>query len=73
MLAGALVLGPEVLWLVLGLGPWATHLVWGAVVLVAIGLHFAGRDLQRPGDLSSARADIHPAGPLVTQVWPSGA
>jgi hypothetical protein len=71
VLAGSLALGPELLWFVLGLGPWSNETVWLTVVLVAIALLRSGRELELPRDLSPARADIHPAG-RAGQVWPEG-
>ena len=68
-LAGALVLGPELLWFVLGLGPWSVETVWAAVIVVALATLFADRELSLPPDLSAARADIHPAA-ASERVWP---
>lgn len=74
-LAGMLILGPELLWFTLGLGPWHVgfHLqaAWFAIAIVALALLRArGSDLRIPDDLSQARADLHPAG-RIGQVWPA--
>jgi len=75
LLAGALSLGPELLWFVLGLGPWSIGFqsAWLAVTLVGIALLLVSNDdLRLPIDLSPSRADVHPLG-RVGQVWPDGA
>lgn len=77
ILAGALVLGPELLWFLLGLGPWSPGLLfrvlrpaWIAMGMVGLALLLArDDDLRLPQDLSPARADLHPAG-ATGQVWP---
>ncbi len=69
LLAGSLALGPELLWFVLGLGPWSHVTIWLTVALVALALLRSGRELELPGDLSPARAFIHPAA-RSGQVWP---
>ena len=73
-MAGALVLGPEVLWFFFGLGPWyvgfGPNTAWIAIAIVGLALAFVrGPDLRPPSDLSAARADVHPAA-LAGQVWP---
>jgi len=75
LLAGALGLGPELLWFVLGLAPWRIGFPSGWLALGVVGLALAvrpGDDLRRPGDLSPARADLHPLG-QARQVWPDEA
>jgi Glycosyltransferase family 87 len=71
LLAGALVLGPELLWFFLGLGPWlGPWTAWLALVVVGLALLVArDDDLRIPGDLSPSRADLHPAG-QTGQPWP---
>jgi hypothetical protein len=71
LLAGALILGPELLWFFLGLGPWYGHQsAWLSIALVGSALLIArGDDLRLPIDLSPSRADVHPAG-RTGQVWP---
>jgi hypothetical protein len=72
LLAGALCLGPELLWFVLGLGPWDIGFpsAWLAMAIVGLALLVARReDLRIPDDLSPARADVHPAARMA-QVWP---
>jgi hypothetical protein len=72
-LAGAFVLGPELLWFVLGLGAWRVESTWLAVAIVGLALFIARHDdLCLPSDLSPSRADMHP---LATsrQVWPDRA
>lgn len=72
MLAGALALGPELLWFVLGIGPWwiGFQSSWLAIAIVFLSLLAArGDDLRAPIDLSPARADMHPLG-RAGQVWP---
>jgi hypothetical protein len=72
LLAGALGLGPELLWFVLGLGPWRIGIpsAWLAMGLVGLALLVRrGNDLRLPNDLSPARADLHPLGAM-GQVWP---
>jgi hypothetical protein len=73
-LAGALVLGPELLWFVLAVGPWpigfGIQTPWLTLVLVGLALVVSrGNDLLLPGDLSPARRDVHPVG-ASRQVWP---
>jgi hypothetical protein len=75
LLAGALGLGPELLWFVLGLAPWRIGFpsAWLAIGLVGLALVLRqGNDLRLPGDLSPARADLHPLG-RTGQVWPDEA
>jgi hypothetical protein len=75
LLPGALCLGPELLWFVLGLGPWGIVYpsAWLAIAIVFLALLVAsGDDLRIPSDLSPARADVHPAGRMA-QVWPRAA
>lgn len=74
LLAGALFLGPELLWFFLGLGAWSIgagiQSAWLAMGLVSVALLVTRReDLRLPGDLSPSRADLHPAG-QTGQVWP---
>ena len=72
LLAGALTLGPELLWFVLGMGPWAPGFQSGWIAMVLVGLALAtisGDDLRPPADMAPARADLHPIGRL-GQVWP---
>lgn len=74
LLAGALILGPELLWFFFGLGPWypgfGLQSAWFAMAFVGLALLVArGGDLRPPGDLSPARADVHPAA-TAGQVWP---
>jgi hypothetical protein len=73
LLAGALSLGPELLWFFLGIGDWSWHglqSAWLAIVMVGVALLVArGFDLRPPADLSPSRADVHPAG-RTGQVWP---
>jgi hypothetical protein len=69
LLAGMLILGPELLWFTLGVGPWklgsyATIAIVGLALLRAVG-----NDLRTPSDLSRERADLHPAGRF-GQIWP---
>jgi hypothetical protein len=74
-LAGALSLGPELLWFVLGLGPWSIGFqsTWLAISLVGLALLIArDDDLRIPTDLSPSRADVHPLG-RAGQVWPDRA
>lgn len=69
LLAGMLILGPELLWFTLGLGPWSVG-PWITMALVGLALfRVRGSDLRTPNDLSRERADLHPAGRL-GQVWP---
>ena len=75
LLPGMLILGPELLWFALGLGPWRAgfHLqaAWAAMALVGLALLRAGdSDLRIPADLGAARADLHPLS-RVGQVWPA--
>lgn len=75
LLAGMLILGPELLWFTLALGPWHVgfrlQAAWIAMAIVGLALLRArGSDLRIPDDLSPARADLHPAGRL-GQVWPT--
>jgi hypothetical protein len=75
LLAGALGLGPELLWFSLGLGPWWIGFpsAWLAMGLVGLALLVRrGNDLDLPSDLSPARADLHPLG-HTGQVWPDEA
>jgi hypothetical protein len=70
-----MILGPELLWFTLGLGPWHVgfHLqsAWIAMAIVGLALLRArGSDLRIPDDLAPARADLHPAG-RIGQVWPA--
>jgi hypothetical protein len=73
LLAGALVLGPELLWFFLGLGtlgsPFGIASVWLAIGVVALTLAVASDGLDRPPDLTNARADLHPLG-RSGRVWP---
>jgi hypothetical protein len=74
LLAGALFLGPELVWFFLGLGPWQLWFgipsAWLAIGIVWVALLVArGDDLRLPTDLSPSRADVHPAG-RSGQVWP---
>lgn len=74
LLAGALCLGPEMLWFFLGLGPWSfwfgLQSAWLAMALVGLALLAArGNDLRLPSDLTPSRADVHPAA-ATGQVWP---
>ena len=74
LVVGALVLGPEVLWFFFGLGPWylgfGPDTGWIAMAVVGLALVVArNRDLRPPGDLSAARADLHPLN-QAGQVWP---
>ncbi len=69
LLAGMLILGPELLWFTLGLGPWSVG-PWITMALVGLALfRVRGSDLRTPNDLSRERADLHPVGRL-GQVWP---
>jgi hypothetical protein len=69
LLAGMLILGPELLWFTLGLGPWKAG-AWITMGVVGLALvRVRGSDLRTPSELSPARADLHPAGRL-GQVWP---
>ena len=69
LLAGMLILGPELLWFTLALGPWSVG-TWVAMAVVGLALLGAqGSDLRSPNDLSIERADLHPAG-RDGQVWP---
>ena len=70
LLAGILILGPELLWFTLGAGPWKFG-AWVTMAVVGLALiRVRGDDLRIPNDLSRARADLHPAG-RVGQVWPA--
>lgn len=73
LLAGALVLGPELLWFFLGLGilgvPFGINSIWLAIGLVGLTLLVAGDELHPPRDLTPSRADLHPLG-RNGQVWP---
>jgi Glycosyltransferase family 87 len=76
LLAGALFLGPEMVWFFLGLGPWPIPFAlgiqagWVAIGLVGAALLVVQRaDLRLPDDLSLSRADVHPAS-QTGQVWP---
>jgi hypothetical protein len=72
ILPGTLALRPELLWFVLGLGPWigTGSSAWLAVGIVFVSLLIAGSDdLPIPSDLSPGEADIHPAG-QAQRVWP---
>lgn len=70
LLAGMLILGPELFWFTLGVGPWKLG-AWMTMAIVGLALvRVRGSDLRSPGDLSSARSDLHPAGRL-GQVWPA--
>lgn len=69
LLAGMLILGPELLWFTLALGPWSVG-SWVLMAVVGLALLRArGTDLRSPDDLSIERADLHPAGRR-GQVWP---
>ena len=69
LLAGMLILGPELLWFTLALGPWSVG-SWVAMAVVGLALLGArGSDLRSPEDLSIERADLHPAGSH-GQIWP---
>ena len=75
VIAGMLILGPELLWFTLALGPWSIgfrlQAAWVVMAIVGLALLRArGSDLRIPDDLSPARADVHPAG-AVGQVWPA--
>jgi hypothetical protein len=75
LLAGALGLGPELLWFVLGLAPWWIGFpsAWLAMGLVGLALLVRrGNDLRLPNDLSPAREDLHPLRAM-GQVWPDEA
>lgn len=77
LLAGMLVLGPELLWFTTCLGLWPLGLdvesAWvGMLIVGLVLLRTRGSDLRAPDDLSGARADLHPAGPGA-QVWPDRA
>lgn len=72
LLPGTLALRPELLWFVLGLGPWIGNgsSAWLAVLIVFASLLIARRDdLPVPPDLSPGEADVHPAG-RTPRVWP---
>ncbi len=73
LLAGALVLGPELLWFFLGLGtrgvPFGIDSAWPAIALVGLTLLVARDELHVPKDLTPARADLHPLA-RSGQVWP---
>ena len=74
LLAGVLVLGPELLWFFLGLGARGTTVLGFRSAYVAMGvaglaLLVAGIDLRLPSDLATSRADVHPAA-RSGQVWP---
>ena len=69
LLAGMLILGPELLWFTLGVGPWRFG-AWITMAVVGLALlRASGNDLRSPSDLSRDRADLHPAGRF-GQVWP---
>ena len=69
LLAGMLILGPELLWFTLGVGPWKLG-SWITMAVVGLALlRASGSDLRSPSDLSRERADLHPAGRF-GQVWP---
>ena len=69
LLAGMLILGPELLWFTLGVGPWRLG-AWITMAVVGLALlRASGNDLRSPSDLSRDRADLHPAGRF-GQVWP---
>jgi hypothetical protein len=69
LLAGMLILGPELLWFTLGVGPWKLG-SWISMAVVGLALlRVSGSDLRSPSDLSRERADLHPAGRF-GQVWP---
>jgi hypothetical protein len=69
LLAGMLILGPELLWFTLGVGPWKFG-SWITMAVVGLALiRASGSDLRSPGDLPRERADLHPAGRF-GQVWP---
>lgn len=74
LLAGVLFLGPECLWLFLGLDQWTHGLgisgAWLAIAFAGTALLVVrGDDLRLPGDLEPSRADVHPAAGS-GQVWP---
>jgi hypothetical protein len=73
LLAGALVLGPELLWFFLGLGTrgiaFGTTSIWFAMAVVGLTLLVASDGLDLPRDLTPSRADLHPLG-RSGQVWP---
>ena len=72
ILPGALSLRPDLLWFVLGLGPWVGSGLsgWLAIGIVGLALLTAeDDDLSVPTGLSVADADLHPAG-AVRSVWP---
>ena len=71
LLAGAFLLGPELLWFFLGLGPWlGSRSAWLAMALVGLALLAAhGGDARVPPDLTPSRADLHPLA-AIGQVWP---
>jgi hypothetical protein len=69
LLPGMLILGPELLWFTLGVGPWKLG-SWITMAVVGLALlRVSGSDLRSPSDLSRERADLHPAGRF-GQVWP---
>lgn len=74
LLPGASVLGPEMLWFFLGLGPWlGSQSAWLAMALVGLALFVAPDDgLSVPPDLTPSRADMHPLA-LSGQAWPDRA
>ena len=74
LLAGMLVLGPELLWFTSCLGLWPLtpeiDAAWFAMAAVGLALLLVpDGGLRIPDDLSAARADLHPAG-TVGQIWP---
>ncbi|MGH2464717.1 MAG: hypothetical protein ACRDGI_04585, partial [Candidatus Limnocylindrales bacterium] len=75
LLAGALALGPELLWFLLGLGtrgvPLGLDSSWLAIGLALLTLVVADPGLHIPRDLTVARADLHPLA-RTGQVWPPG-
>jgi hypothetical protein len=72
ILPGALSLRPDLLWFVLGVGPWIGPglSAWLGIGIVGAALLAARTDdLAIPAGLSVAEADLHPAG-SARRVWP---